>query len=108
MKIKVPEGFKELPVPDRLRNLVPAKFGVEMYEATPDFGDGKFFAITYGRTEAEFLHTQAMLSDKIFWASDRAIRSTIINALVLAMNHKILLRSRRAGAPENPGATAAV
>ena len=94
MKMNVPDGFTVLEVPSRLRALIPAKYGVEYFIPTPDYGKGRMLIVTYGRTAEEFVHVDGMLNENALAASDSAIKRAIIKPMLESMQRHIRHRDR--------------
>jgi cell division protein YceG involved in septum cleavage len=94
MKMTVPEGFTVLDLPERLRALIPAKYGAEYFKPTSDYGPGQLLCITYGRDAKEFVHVDGMISPTWFMASDQDIKASIINRMIESMRRHIEHRDK--------------
>lgn len=95
MKISITQGFVELDLPPRIRAMVPAKFGVEYFKPTPDFGKGQLLCITYGRTPDEYGHIDVMVDEHVLRDSDAQIKAKIIRPMVDQLN-RFVQRHRKA------------
>lgn len=94
MRMSVTEGFQVLEVPTRIRAMIPAKFGVEYFKPTPDYGNGQLLCITYGRTPEDFGHIDSMVDAHVLRATDRQIKAKVIKPMVDAMNKFVQTRKK--------------